>query len=84
MSKRVPKLYRVQFLITKPTEKNVRITGVSKVHFCLAESEQQVQDHVNTVLEEIRKLNNNDSTIYVKNLKIEKLRFDGVFNFINN
>lgn len=84
MSKRVPKLYRVQFLITKPAEKNVKITGVSKVHFCLADNEQQVQDHVNKILEEIRQQNDNDPKIYVKNLKIEKLRFDGVFNFINN
>jgi len=84
MPKRIAKLYRVQFLVTKPAEKNVKITGVSKVHFCLADNEQQVRDHVNTVLEEIRQQNKNDPAIYVKTLKIEKLRFDGVYNFINN
>lgn len=78
-----PKLYRCQFLISKPCGKYEKVKGISGIHFYLAYSENEVKDHMSEVLEKIRS-SNNDESIYLKTLNIKLQRMDGVFNLINN
>ena len=78
-----PKLYRCQFLISKPCGKYEKVKGISGIHFYLAYSENEVKDHMSEVLEKIRS-SNNDESIYLKTLNIKLQRMDGLFNLINN
>lgn len=75
-----PKLYRAQFLITKPTRRFVKVTGISVINFYLADNENEVKAHVNTILEDIRKENGNDETIYLKTLNIKPQKFNSIHN----
>ena len=78
-----PKLYRCQFLISKPCGKYEKVKGISGIHFYLAYSENEVKDHMSEVLEKVRS-SNNDESIYLKTLNIKLQRMDGLFNLINN
>ena len=75
-----PKLYRAQFLITKPKKRFVKVTGISVINFYLANNENDVKDHVNSIVEDIRKENGNDETIYLKTLNIQLQKFNSVHN----
>lgn len=75
-----PKLYRAQFLITRPTKRFEKVNGISVVNFYLANNETEVKVHVNGILEEIRKENNNDETIYLKTLNIKLQKFNSIHN----
>ena len=79
-----PKLYRAQFLITKPPRNLEKVTGISVVNFYLANNETDVKDHVNSIMEEIRKENNNDDTIYLKTLNIKLQKFNNLHNLLKN
>ena len=61
------KLFRAQFLITKPPKsKYEKVKGVSNILFILAKKEIDVKIYIeNKILEDIRKQNNNDETIYM-------------------
>lgn len=79
-----PKLYRCQFLITKPCGKYEKVKGVSGIHFYLAYSENEVKEHMNEILEKVRSDNNHDDSIYLKTLNIKLQRMDAVYSLINN
>lgn len=77
------KLYRVQVLITKPPEKNVKVKGLSNVFFFLAEKESDVRDEIDLFLKSVRAENNNDQSIYIKTLNIKQERFTAVKSLVN-
>lgn len=83
MSKAKPKLYRAQFLITKPAKKYEKIKGISAINFYLALNENDVKNHINKILEKIREENNKDSSIYLKTLNIKLLKFNEIHNLLN-
>lgn len=76
------KLYRVQVLITKPPEKNVKVKGISNIIFFLAEKESDVRDEIDLFLKSIRAENNNDQSIYIKTLNIKQERFNALKNLV--
>ena len=73
------KLFRAQFLITKPPKsKYERVKGASKILFIVAYKEIDVRMYVEKqLLEHVRKENNNDETIYLKTLNIKEQKMDG-------
>ena len=76
------KLFRAQFLITKPPKsKYEKVKGVSNILFILAKKEIDVKIYIeNKILEDIRKQNNNDETIYLKTLNIKEQKMDGLIS----
>ena len=73
------KLFRAQFLITKPPKtKYEKIKGISNVLFIVAYKEIDVRMYIEKqLLEDVRKKNNNDETIYLKTLNIKEQKMDG-------
>ena len=76
------KLFRAQFLITKPPKsKYEKVKGVSNILFIHAKKEIDVKIYIeNKILEDIRKQNNNDETIYLKTLNIKEQKMDGLIS----
>ena len=74
------KLYRVQFLITKPAKKYEKVTGISHVLFISAYSEEDIREYVHKILLDIRRENENDPEIYLKTLNIKLQRCSGTVN----
>ena len=80
MAGKKAKLYRVQFLITKPATKYEKITGISEVLFISAYNENDIREYMNQTLLDIRKENDNDPEIYLKTLNIKLQRCSGTVN----
>lgn len=78
------KLFRAQFLITKPPKsKYEKVKGASNILFILAKKEIDVKIYIeNKILEDIRKQNNNDETIYLKTLNIQEQKMDGLISLL--
>ena len=76
------KLFRAQFLITKPPKTNYeKIKGISKVLFIVAYKEIDVRMYIEKqLLEDVRKENNNDEEIYLKTLNIKEQKMDGLIS----
>ena len=76
------KLFRAQFLITKPPKsKYEKVKGVSNILFIVAYKEIDVRMYVEKqLLEHVRKQNNNDETIYLKTLNIKEQKMDGLIS----
>ena len=53
------------------------------INFYLADNENEVKAHVNTILEDIRKENGDDETIYLKTLNITPQKFNSIHNLYN-
>lgn len=78
------KLFRAQFLITRPPKsKYEKVKGASNILFIIAHKEVDVKMYVeNKILEDIRKENGNDETIYLKTLNIKEQKMDGVISLV--
>lgn len=74
------KLYRVQFLITKPAKKNEKVKGLSHVFFISAYNEDSIREFVMGFLNNVRIENNNDHEIYLKTMNIKLQRCTGTVN----
>ena len=73
------KLFRAQFLITRPPYEKIK--GISKVLFIVAYKEIDVRMYIEKqLLEDVRKENNNDETIYLKTLNIKEQKMDGLIS----
>lgn len=78
------KLFRAQFLITKPASSiHEKIKGVSNILFILAHKELDVKMYIESkILEDIRIQNNGDQSIYIKTLNIKEQKMDGLISII--
>ena len=76
------KLFRAQFLITRPPKtKYEKVQGISNVLFIVAYKEIDVRMYIEKqLLEDVRKENNNDEEIYLKTLNIKEQKMDGLIS----
>ncbi len=78
------KLFRAQFLITKPARSiHEKVKGVSNIIFILAYKELDVKMYVESkILEDIRTDNNGDKSIYIKTLNIKEQKLDAFISIL--
>lgn len=72
------KYFIVKFYITRKPKQGYRARGISRAVMVTARNEQEVEDWVKgSVLNDVKNENESPEELYVKTLKVERLKLDG-------